>query len=310
MDWINSGSYTMFTHLAYADEYGPGYHPLHAADGVPTHQHWTGIANARTNLAFTVGLPADSAAFLSLPLDAFANSARYTMADGVTPYTPPKPEIHHRNETLLGPGDAILMGKKAFPIADWHLSVVPALGLSVPFGRTEENPIALGEAGEWHQHIQFGSGTFDPMGGLELTYQLPGAPWGIDSWVMARQALYPNAQGYWFGGRLGGGIYPRWRFSDQLTFSVGAEAAHEGADRWRDAASGLFETPENSGRSAAMAVVGFSWRPAGWGVSINPQLRKIVWQRTQGGEMDQPIAASISLSYTFGESLAGDPPSF
>ena len=288
----------MFTHLAYADEYGPGYHPLHAEDGVPAHRHWTGIANGRTNLAFTVGLPETSAAFLSLPLDMFANSARYTLADGTTPYTPPKAEIHHRNETLLGPGDAIVMGKRAWTVAtDWTL--VPALGLSVPLGRTEENPIALGHAGETHQHIQFGSGTFDPMAGFEVTYAPAGASWGIDTWALARQTLYANARGYWFGGRLGAGVYPRWQLAEGLILSGGVEGVHEGADRWRDAGTGQFVSPENSGRQAVMAVLGASWRPAGWDVAIAPQLRKIVWQRTQGGEMDQPLAASVSLSYTF-----------
>lgn len=287
----------MFTHLAYADEYGPGYHPLHAEDGVPEHRHWTGIANGRTNLAFTVGLPQESAAFVSLPLDAFGNSVNYTLADGVTPYTPPRPEIHHRNETLLGPGDAIVMGKRAWTLAE-NWTFVPALGLSVPLGRTEENPITLGHQGEWHQHIQFGSGTFDPMLGFEVSYQPAGAAWGIDTWALTRQTLYANSRGFLFGGRLGGGVYPRWQVAEGLSLSAGLEGVHEGSDRWRDA-SGAFVSPENSGRQAVMAVLGGSWRPEGWGVAISPQIRKIVWQRTQGGDMDQPLAASVSLSYTF-----------
>lgn len=305
MDWINSGSYTTFTHLAYADEYGPGYHPQHASDGVPEHRHWTGIANARTNMAFTFGLPEDSAAFFSLPLDAFVNSARYTLADGATPYTPPKPELHHRNETLLGPGDAIVMGKKSIALGpEWTL--VPALGLSVPLGRTEENPVALGHLGERHQHIQFGSGTFDPMGGLELSYRPWAASWGVSGWVLARQALYANNKGFLFGGRYGAGVYPNWQLADGLAVMAGAEGILEGSDRWRDAASGNFSTPENSGRSAVMGVVGLSWRPAGWPVTIVPQVRKILWQQTLGGEMNQPLAASLGLSYTFG-SAAGAP---
>ena len=292
----------MFTHLAYHDEYGPGYHALHAEDGVPEHRHFTGITNGRTNLALTMGLPQDSAAFVSLPLDAFGNTARYTLADGVTPYMPPKADIHHRNETLLGPGDAIVMGKRAWTLSgEWTL--VPSLGLSVPLGKTEENPITLGHAGQWHQHIQFGSGTFDPMAGLELSYSPAGAAWGVDGWALARQTLYANAKGYMFGGRLGGGVYPRWRLLDELTLSAGLEAVHEGQDRWRDA-TGTLTAPENSGRQALMGMLGVSWQPAGWGVTISPQLRKIAWQRTQGGEMDQPFAASLSLSYTFGAPLA------
>lgn len=300
MDFLTAGSYTMFTHVAYADEYGPGYHTLHAEDGVPEHRHWTGITNARANLAFTLGLPADSAAFVSLPMDTFLNSARYTLADGVTPYTPPKAEIHHRNETLLGPGDAIVLGKHALKVGESGWTVVPALGVSVPLGRTEENPIYRGHVGEWHQHIQFGSGTFDPMVGLELSYSPVGADWGVDAWALTRQALYMNDKGYRFGGRIGGGVYPRWRLNDQLTLNVGVENVFEGSDQWRDPVTGVVATPENSGRTAVMGVVGASWRLEGWGVAISPQLRKIVWQATRGGEMDQPLAASLGVSYTFG----------
>lgn len=290
----------MFTHLAYADEYGPGYHTLHAEDGVPAHRHWTGITNARTNLALAFGLPADSAAFVSLPLDAFLNSAQYTLADGATPYTPPKPQIHHRNETLLGPGDAIVLGKRAFRIGESGFTLVPALGVTVPLGRTEENPVYLGHIGETHQHIQFGSGTFDPMAGLEFSFQLPDADWGVDAWALTRQSLYTNAKGFRFGGRIGGGLYPRWRLNDQLTLSVGVENVFEGSDQWRDPTTGVMSAPENSGRTAVMGVVGASWRPPGWAVALTPQLRKIAWQQTRGGEMDQPFAASLSASYTFG----------
>jgi hypothetical protein len=57
-----------------------------------------------------------------------------------------------------------------------------------------------------------------------------------------------------------------------------------------------------------MGVLGVSWRLAGWGVTISPQLRKIAWQRTQGGEMDQPLAASLSVSYLFGAPVVPNSP--
>ena len=308
MDWSNSGSYTLFTHLAYADEYGPGYHPLHAEDGVPEHRHWTGITNARTNMAFTLGLPAESAAFVSLPVDTFFNSARYTLADGVTPYTPPKAEIHHRNETLFGPGDAIVMGKRAFAFEQQNLTLVPSLGVSVPFGRTEDNPITRGHEGLWHQHIQFGSGTWDPMVGLEAGFGSASEPWGIDAWLLTRQALYFNDRGFRFGGRIGGGIYPRWKFSDGLTFTTGIEAIHEGTDQWRDLTTGVTSSPENSGRDAVMLVAGVAWHLKDWGVTLTPQIRKIAWQNVQGGDMEQPFALSIGASYLFGSSWAQPEP--
>ena len=39
-------------------------------------------------------------------------------------------------------------------------------------------------------------------------------------------------------------------------------------------------------------------------LAFTPQLRKIAWQQTSGGTMDQPLAASLSVSYTFGAPAA------
>ena len=57
----------------------------------------------------------------------------------------PEGDIHHRDETLTGPGDAwaLVVGSKA--AGPWSLAA--RAGVSIPLGRTEENPFELGRRG-------------------------------------------------------------------------------------------------------------------------------------------------------------------
>ena len=81
-------------------------------------------------------------------------------------------QIHHPSEILTGFGDLeLLLGHqfRDFGVEMGSLSI--ALGSTLPTGKTEDNPYELGDAGERHEHIQFGSGTFDPI--LEFSYARP-----------------------------------------------------------------------------------------------------------------------------------------
>ncbi|HEY6147755.1 MAG TPA: hypothetical protein VIZ69_08645, partial [Thermoanaerobaculia bacterium] len=76
-------------------------------------------------------------------------------------------------------------------------SVIVGAGLSIPLGRTEPNPIVLGREGKKHEHIQFGSGTVDPLVSILWSRPLPALA-GI---VLAASAdaqipLYENSRGY------------------------------------------------------------------------------------------------------------------
>ncbi|HEY6147278.1 MAG TPA: hypothetical protein VIZ69_06255, partial [Thermoanaerobaculia bacterium] len=118
-------------------------------------------------------------------------SVRYTTLAG-EPYTPPYGDIHHRTETLRGFADGQLTA--ILPLGG---SVVVGAGLSIPLGRTEPNPIVLGREGKKHEHIQFGSGTVDPLVSILWSRPLPALA-GI---VLAASAdaqipLYENSRGY------------------------------------------------------------------------------------------------------------------
>jgi len=78
-------------------------------------------------------------------------------------------DIHHRNETYTGFSDfRLLVAHRFIKFLGEKSRLDLAFGTSLPIGKTEENPLLAGEEGEKHLHIQFGTGTFDPL--LELHY--------------------------------------------------------------------------------------------------------------------------------------------
>src|SRR6266850_4495812 len=108
------------------------------------------------------------------------------------PYVPPQPETHHRNETLTQVADpqlALLLTREPGP---WTLAA--SIGTLIPIGRTEPNPFALGRLGLPHQHIQFGTGTWDPTVGASASRSL-GAT-AFHAGASMKLTLYENGFGY------------------------------------------------------------------------------------------------------------------
>ncbi len=79
---------------------------------------------------------------------------------------------HHRNETYTGPTDTdVFLGYRTSSVLMADDFLVGRIGTTVPFGKTEEDPWKLGDAGLEHLHIQFGTGTFNPV--ADLHYGVP-----------------------------------------------------------------------------------------------------------------------------------------
>jgi hypothetical protein len=105
------------------------------------------------------------------------------------PYDPPYGDIHHRTEVVRGFGDAELLATHALG-ADWMVGV----GLMIPLGKTEPDPIELGRLGLKHQHIQFGTGTVDPR--LAIQWSRPLGRFRVTASADARIPLYENRHGF------------------------------------------------------------------------------------------------------------------
>lgn len=136
----------------------PDVAPIECAAGViPPHMHHVRLALTHSDVTVDRGLTTNTQLSLRLPYDVKEMRVKYTMLDG-QPFIPPYGDIHHRNETLRGVSDASLTLAWT-PRTDFLFGA----GTTLPIGHTVADPVALGKLGLKHEHIQFGSGTFQPI---------------------------------------------------------------------------------------------------------------------------------------------------
>jgi len=91
----------------------------------------------------------------ALPLRIIDTRTRYTDLAG-NPIQLDYQNIHHRNETLVGLGDAQLLMHHSARLGSFRLG--SRIGLNLPTGMVHENPYRLGDLGLPHEHIQLGTG--------------------------------------------------------------------------------------------------------------------------------------------------------
>ena len=166
----------------------PDVAPECATTPIPPHEHHVTLDLYHTDLIVDYGASSRVTASLRLPFDVKDQTVRYTTLSG-EPFVPPYGDIHHRSETLDGVGDMQLTGLVAL-----GAGFQAGAGISIPTGETVPNPIELGREGLTHEHIQFGSGTVDPV---------VSALWsGSFGWLGAVAAadgqfpLYENSHGF------------------------------------------------------------------------------------------------------------------
>ena len=158
------------------------FRTTHEADP-PPHLHHVSIGITHAEAVADYGLRDDVQLSLRLPYDVKAQRVRYTTLDGA-PFTPPYGDIHHRTETLRGISDPSLMLERS--MRQWVLGI----GTTIPLGHTVDDPVRLGNLGLKHEHIQFGSGTFEPR----LLAQWSNAR--LFARAEATVPLYESAKGY------------------------------------------------------------------------------------------------------------------
>ncbi len=253
------------------------------------HDQYFNVAELRASVehAFTDALGAE----VQLPLRLSATTVTFRALDG-TPLELDYTNIHHRNETLFGLGDPWLMGRYAFSLGEVRLSA--RAGVSLPLGNTVENPFARGKAGLEHQHIQFGSGTVQPL--LSLGAERTWDGWSARAWGQAQLSLAENRHGYRAGNRLGGGVAGEAKLVGTLRASLGADVAHEAPERW----DGLVQQDGNLGRTDVLVGGGLHWGVGD--VRLGLTLRVPVYSHIIGhhGQLEYPGLLSLSAGTTFG----------
>lgn len=201
---------------------------------------------------------------------------------------------HHRTDTYEGFSDLeVSVGWRKTSFLLEGLVFRFSLGVTIPVGNTEDDPLAAGDAGLEHLHVQFGNGTFDPL--VDFYFGLPlNERLAVSLFGRGRFPLYENDQGYL--GSPEGTLAPRitWLPHKRLSFSAGITGSYYGYSEWsnrRDPNSGQF------GLNASLGV----------GVKVTDQLiasfnaQLPLYTKTFSGEdsLDPAPTLSLSAGWTF-----------
>jgi hypothetical protein len=229
---------------------------------------------------------------LELPLRLNHTTVQFRSLDGA-PVSLDYENIHHRDETLFGLGDPWIMGRYAFSLEPVRLTV--RAGLTVPLGGTVENPFALGEEGLSHQHVQFGSGTVQPLLGLEAEHAWE--RWSARAWGHAWLSVAENHHGFRAGHRFSAGLSGELKLTDSLRLSAGADVANEQPERW----DGIVQQDGNLGRTDFLVGGGLHWGVKD--VQLGLTLRVPVYSHIIGhhGQLTYPGLLGLTAGTTFGE---------
>jgi hypothetical protein len=175
----------------------PDIGPICAVRDEPPQQHDQRFYVSELRPSVEMGLNRTWGVELQVPLRLTRTSVTFRRESGEA-FVPDYENIHHRNETLGGLGDPLVSGRGSWLLGRVRLTA--RAGLSLPLGRTEENPFTLGRAGVSHQHLQFGAGTVAPALGVDGAMRL--GKFSLGGNVQALLFPFENGKGYRPGNRI------------------------------------------------------------------------------------------------------------
>jgi thiol-disulfide isomerase/thioredoxin len=145
--------------------------------------------------------------------------------------------------------------------------------------------------GREHQHVQFGTGTVNFLGAVEVRRGFGG--WGAAAWALSQQTVYENPKGYQAGDRYAAGLAATSPLGTKSwQFRLGAEVQGETAERW----GGVTHTDDgNQGRVDVLASAGASVGIGG-GWSLRANVRVPVYTHVVGGQLEYPLVASLGIA--------------
>jgi hypothetical protein len=249
-------------------------------DARQVHDQTLALAELRAFAEY--GLNAGSTFQLQLPVKLIRSDITYRHPDG-TRYPDDYVGIHHRDEMLAGLMDPWVTFRKGRTVGGWRLGL--RAGLTLPLGRTEADPFAAGERGAAHQHIQFGTGTFNPLLGADLVRTFGRTT--MAGYAFAQVIPFENRHGFRAGDRVSAGAAVLRAFGAGRTGSLTFDVVHEEAERWH----GVVQQDGNLGRTDLLAGAGVEV-----GTPVGPltlAVRTPVWQRVVGGQVSYPAIATV-----------------
>jgi hypothetical protein len=259
----------------------------------PLYLHDQDIYPTELRTVFELGLSPSWGLEAQLPFRVLATRIRFATPAGA-PYVPLDRDVHHRNETLAGIGDPWLLGRYGTMLGGALVTL--RAGLSLPLGRTEQNPFALGDMGQRHQHIQFGTGTFDPVAAADMSKGF--GLMQVSAYVQGQVSLYQNRHGFRAPARGYAGVQLGTRLIGKLNGAVGPDFLYEGPERW----DGAIRQDASLGRTEVLIGAALSQNFADNMITLLvrvPVYRHIVQGSEALGRLSSPVMASLIFSRTF-----------
>lgn len=229
-------------------------------DTVPEHRHHVNLNIYRIDVALKYLIGLQWILEANLPYESKVQDASIEKIEGVE-YTQEQWDaieengrIHHRNETYTGLTDSeVFLGHYRVGVLAEKDYVMGRIGMSIPFGNTEEDPWKLGKKGEEHLHIQFGTGTFNPI--VNLHYNLPVYK-GLATHTSLRAKLpfYENNKTYRGSNELTYTAGLNYRLNKWFSFRAGYLGIYQSFAHWDG------EIDKNTGLHFGMASMGTSIR--------------------------------------------------
>jgi hypothetical protein len=264
----------------------------------PTYMHDQHLYPVELRLSGEYSFSKLLAVELQLPFRAVTTTIHYTTPEGAE-YEPLDPDVHHRDETVFGVVDPWLLLRVGDFVSDWWLAARP--GVSLPLGATRENPFELGDRGIRHQHIQLGTGTFDPVLVLEAARTIKA--WELGFFAQGQASLYENSHGYRAPWKIAGGGSIGHTLVGKLSGSLGLESFHEAAERW----NGEIRQDGNLGRTELLGALGARQMLGDTDSSqVSLSLRFSLWRKIVVGDeppgtLSSPVVVGLAFSSVFGD---------
>jgi hypothetical protein len=275
------------SHVAECPDLGPEcFEP--GPDPVP-YNHHVELWNSEIALDASLGITPWFAAEVRAALRIVDVNPSYSELDGTPKQVPG--DIHHHDETLVGPSDPWIVGRFGARAGD--LVTTARLGFTLPLASTEPNPYTLGRRGISHQHIQLGTGVVMPIVGGGVAWV--GEPANVSLSYIGIYGLYENGEGFRPPSRtfleLRAGLP---LLEDRLEPFVVADLAHESEELW----DGLPGLEGSNVRTDLLLGGGAVWTfTPGWAVDASVRARAARF--TDAAAFDQTVALSLGVRAAF-----------
>ena len=265
----------------------------------PLHRHHVALSTYRIDIGLQYLLSDRWILQASIPYAVKNQEASIEWLDPVSPEDKEailrSRDIHHRNETYTGLADSdLFLGWTMRGLFKRGDALFARLGTTIPTGKTEENPWMLGDQGISHLHIQFGTGTFNPI--VNLQYSLP-LYRGLTITASTRGTLpiYENSKTYRGPVELTYTAGFKYRLFDWLAFNGNYLGFYQSTAAWAG------ERDINTGLRYTMAALGMSLGMLK-DISVTANVMFPLTQRTLHDDSDAiefGTLVSVATSYAF-----------